>query len=120
MPLVNVRLIEGVFTPEQKREMIHQLTDRIHIRRLVGVLTGLAAALAAAVAGAPAAFAQQYPPPGQLSKYEPVAHQFNGVTGGVTGWQIALIAVGAAILGAVVAVLVDRARAARRHRLATA
>jgi hypothetical protein len=27
MPFVNVRLIEGVFTPEQKREMIHQLTE---------------------------------------------------------------------------------------------
>ena len=27
MPLVNVRLIEGVFTSEQKREMIHQLTE---------------------------------------------------------------------------------------------
>jgi 4-oxalocrotonate tautomerase len=27
MPLVNVRLIEGVFTPEQKREMIHRLTE---------------------------------------------------------------------------------------------
>ena len=27
MPLVNVRVIEGVFTPEQKREMIHQLTE---------------------------------------------------------------------------------------------
>ena len=27
MPLVNVRLIEGVFTPEQKRDMIHQLTE---------------------------------------------------------------------------------------------
>jgi 4-oxalocrotonate tautomerase len=26
-PLVNVRLIEGVFTSEQKREMIHQLTE---------------------------------------------------------------------------------------------
>jgi hypothetical protein len=25
MPLVNVRLIEGVFAPEQKREMVHQL-----------------------------------------------------------------------------------------------
>jgi hypothetical protein len=25
MPLVNVRLIEGVFTPDQKREMVHQL-----------------------------------------------------------------------------------------------
>ena len=27
MPLVNVRLIEGVFTPEQKREMVYQLTE---------------------------------------------------------------------------------------------
>jgi 4-oxalocrotonate tautomerase len=27
MPLVNVRLIEGVFTAEQKREMIHRLTE---------------------------------------------------------------------------------------------
>jgi len=94
--------------------------NRIRIRRLVGVLTGLAAALAAAIAGAPAAFASQYPPPGQLSKYEPVAHHFNGVTGGMTGWQIALIAVGAAILGAIGAVLVEQARATRRHRPATA
>ena len=27
MPLVNVRLIEGVFTPEQKQDMIRKLTD---------------------------------------------------------------------------------------------
>ncbi len=27
MPLVNVKLIEGVFTPKQKREMIRKLTD---------------------------------------------------------------------------------------------
>jgi 4-oxalocrotonate tautomerase len=27
MPLINVRLIEGVFTPDQKREMIRQLTE---------------------------------------------------------------------------------------------
>jgi hypothetical protein len=94
--------------------------NRIRIRRLAGVLTGLAAALAAAVVGAPAAFAQRVPPPGQLSKYEPVVHPVNGVTGGVTGWQIALIAVGAAIVGAVVAVLLERARAARHHRPATA
>ena len=38
----------------------------------------------------------------------------------MTGWQITLIAVGAALVGAVVGVLVDRARAARRHRPATA
>lgn len=27
MPLVNVRLIEGVFTKEQKQEMIRKITD---------------------------------------------------------------------------------------------
>jgi hypothetical protein len=93
-----------------------------HIRRLVGVLIGLAAAMVAAVAGAPAAFARPYPPP-----YEPVApvvpvpaHTHVIVTGGMVGWQIALIAVGTAILGAVLAVLLDRARAARRHLPAAA
>lgn len=27
MPLVNVKLIQGVFTPDQKQEMIRRLTD---------------------------------------------------------------------------------------------
>jgi 4-oxalocrotonate tautomerase len=27
MPLVTVKVIEGVFTPEQKHEMIHRITD---------------------------------------------------------------------------------------------
>jgi 4-oxalocrotonate tautomerase len=27
VPLINVKLIEGVFTPAQKREMIERLTD---------------------------------------------------------------------------------------------
>ncbi len=27
MPFVNVKLIEGVFTPAQKQEMIHKLTE---------------------------------------------------------------------------------------------
>ncbi len=93
------------------------------IRRLATTLTGLAAALAAAVAGAPAAFAQPSPPPGppaEVVRFGPAAHTFNGVTGDMTGWQIALIAVGAAILGAIVAVLLERAWAARSHQPATA
>jgi hypothetical protein len=101
-----------------------------HIRRLVSVLAGLAAALVAAVMGGTAAFAATgmlpppEPPPGPLSRVEPVAHHFAGVAGGTTGWQIALIAVGAAIVGAVVgavvAVLLDRSRAARHHLPAAA
>jgi len=93
------------------------------IRRLTCILAGLAAALAAAVAAAPAALAQPHPPPAppaEVVRFGPVAHAFNGVTGDMTGWQITLIAVGAAILGAIVAVLLDRARATRVHRPATA
>jgi hypothetical protein len=37
------------------------------------------------------------------------------VVGGMPGWQIALIAAGAAVVAATSAVLVDRARADRRH-----
>jgi len=95
-----------------------------HIGRLASILTGLAAVLVATVAAAPAALARPYPPAGQLSKYEPVAPppyhpgvpaHTHVVTGGMAGWQIALIAVGAAILAAIAAVLVERARSARRH-----
>jgi len=115
---------------------------RIRIRRLVGVAGGLACAWLGLAVAAPAAFAMRYPQPqpvvpphpgpagflqpyapppsGELSRFEPVAHHFNGATGGMTGWQIALIALGAAILGAIGAVLVERARATRRHRPATA
>ena len=40
--------------------------------------------------------------------------------GGMPGWQITLIAVGAALAGAVLAVLLDRAWAARKTHPATA
>jgi hypothetical protein len=97
------------------------------IRRLACTLIGLTAVLAAVVASAPAAFAQPSPPPGVLSRYEPVlvphtvpAHAHGAITEGLAGWQITLIVVGAAILGAIVAVLLDRARAAHGHRPATA
>jgi hypothetical protein len=40
-------------------------------------------------------------------------------TGGLAGWQIALIALGAALAGAIAAVFLDRARAARQSPLAT-
>jgi hypothetical protein len=43
----------------------------------------------------------------------------SAVSGGMAGWQIALIAVGAALVGAAAAVLLDRARAARRSASAT-
>ena len=88
------------------------------IGRLVGLLTGLAAILAAAVAATRPGLPPG--PPAEVVRFGPAAHTFHGVTGDMTGWQITLIAVGAALVGAVVGVLVDRARAARRHRPATA
>jgi len=39
--------------------------------------------------------------------------------GGMAGWQITLIALGAGLLAAAAAVLLDRARAARRTASAT-
>ena len=93
------------------------------IRRLAAALAGLAGALLAFAATAPAAFARPVPPPGIN---QPV-HQDPGpvpvhtvVIGGMPGWQITLIAVGAALLAATLAIVLDRTREARRHATATA
>src|ERR1700744_2221219 len=87
--------------------------------RIVRILTMLAA-LGAAIAVAPAALAS-VPPPGLHPRYVPVApspHQTHAAAAvGMAGWQITLIAVGAAMLAAAVAVLLDRPWA-RRHALA--
>jgi hypothetical protein len=97
------------------------------IRRIAAVLAGLAAALVAC--GATPAFASvphygteyrpSVPAPAQLP---PVIHTVTRtvLAGGMSGWQIALIAVGAALLAAALAVLADRALAARRRTAATA
>jgi hypothetical protein len=106
-----------------------------HIRRIASVLAGLAGVLLAWGAAVPAAFAGMNPipdPGGYIGDpyigtvgTGPVAptpitivHVIN--TGGMPGWQIALIAVGAALLAATVAVLLDRARATRRNAVTAA
>jgi hypothetical protein len=101
------------------------------IRRLAAILTGLTGALLALCAdAAPAALASVLggdphgrpglasppPEPPGWDKHPPLptdAHAL--VTGGMPGWQIALIAAGAALLGAALAVAVYRLRAARRR-----
>ena len=82
------------------------------IRRLAGVVAVLATAVLAAALTAPAALAVQVPPPGGTSGDSPplVIQTRTVVDGGMPGWQIALIAVGAAVAAAVLAVLADRAR----------
>jgi hypothetical protein len=96
------------------------------IRRLAVLLAGLAAAAVASITTASAAFAViPAPEPGLplgSNKHPPLAPaQVHAVVaGGMPGWQIALIAVGAAIVAAAIAVLIDRAWTARRHVTASA
>jgi hypothetical protein len=104
------------------------------IRRLAGVLAGLATLLASATTGS-AAFASQlrpdppwwvtHPalpvrlpplPPGYF-KHPPLpdpARVHASLAGGMPGWQITVIAVGAAVL-AVTAILLRRVLATRRR-----
>ena len=92
-----------------------------HIRRAAAILAGLTGLAAALVAsGATPALAQRVPPPfGYAGVTPPLTRTVTRtvVMGGMPGWQIALIAAGAALLAATVAVLIDRARAT--HRKAT-
>ena len=86
---------------------------RLHCTcRFAGVLAGLVTTLLALGAAAPAARAT-IPDPGGGPGVQPATQAV--VTGGMPGWQITLIAAGAALAAAVLAVLADRARAARRH-----
>jgi len=88
---------------------------RFHtIRRLAVVLTGLTGALLAFCAGgAPAALASVLG--GDPHGRPGLAHAHALVTGGMPGWQIALIVAGAALLAAALAVTAYRMRAARRR-----
>jgi hypothetical protein len=84
------------------------------IRRAAAVLTGLALAVLGLAAAAPAAFARVVPAGGSTGTTAPAAVPAV-VVGGMPGWQIALIAAGAALIAAGLAVLADRARTAHRR-----
>ncbi len=93
------------------------------IRRMFRSATRIAIAVAALLGGiiaAPAAFATEVPSPGTGdTSTTAVPVTVHTVTvGGTPGWQIALFVVAAALLAAVVAVLLDRTRTARRRELA--
>ena len=102
------------------------------IRRLASVLAGLAGVLLASAAAVPAAFAGTNPipdPPGYIgdpyigtAPVVPVPATAVRMisTGGMPGWQITLIAIGAALLAATVAVILARALAARRNAVTEA
>ena len=91
------------------------------IHRIFRPAARLAAALTAvlgAIIAAPAAFATEVPPPGDTGTTAIPATVHTVTVGGTPGWQIALFIVAAAVLAAVIAVLADRTRSARRRELA--
>lgn len=104
-----------------------------HIRRVLTALAAFAGALVAFTAVAPAAFAYHLPPSGGggatilatpsppgWNKHPPLhAGAHTAVIGGMPGWQIFLIAAGAALAAAAVAVLLDRAWVARKVHTTT-
>jgi hypothetical protein len=87
------------------------------IRRIRAGLAALAGTVLA-LAAAPAAFAS-LPPHGGGPAGPPTTVRVIA-TGGMPGWQIALIAAAAALAAAVVAVLADRAWTARKTHPTTA
>jgi hypothetical protein len=110
------------------RQGTHPLTAArrrgARLRRLIGVLAAVTCGLLASAAIVPAAFAMVVPVGGgggETNGVAPVpATTVRVVTaGGMAGWQITLIALGAALLAAAAAVLLDRALAARRAAPAT-
>jgi hypothetical protein len=87
---------------------------RVHrIRRSLVLLAGLTGSLLA-LAGTAPAFAMILPPPGGSDGSSAPAPVQVIVQGGMPGWQIALIALGAALVAAVAAVLLARAWLTRR------
>jgi hypothetical protein len=104
-------------------------------RRIFAALATLTGALLTFAAAAPAALADHVPPAGGAGPVSgvtrtvpwpktpavPASYQVHTVVvGGMPGWQIALIAAGAALAAAAIAVLLDRAWAARKAHATTA
>ena len=114
------------------------------VRRLAAALAGLACAWLGIAVAAPAAFAavrvpppvagpsgiavlhdppgwNKHPPLPPVHIHQPVHVPVQTVViGGMPGWQIALIAIGAGLFAAAAAVLLDRIWTARRKPISTA
>jgi hypothetical protein len=104
-------------TPENTKETVMNRIRRI--RRVITALAGLAVTWLSLAVAAPAAFAAttMVPNDGGTSgrvRTGAVTVTRTVVVGGTPGWQIALIAVGAALFAAGLAVLAERTRMAHR------
>jgi hypothetical protein len=84
----------------------------LRLRRLAATLAAVICAVLASAAIVPAASASIPILPGGPAVPAPAVPVVAG--GGMAGWQITLIALGAALAAATAAVLLDRTRAARR------
>jgi len=84
------------------------------IQRCMAIVAGLGGTLLALTAAAPAALAT-IPDPGGGPAPGPQSAIPTVVTSGMPGWQITLIALGAALAAAVTAVILYRIWTARRH-----
>ena len=85
------------------------------LRRLAAALAAVTIGLLASAATIPAAFASDVPQPGsgyELGRFGPVPASTAHVatTGGMPGWQIILIAVGAVLVAAAATIVLARAR----------
>jgi FlaG/FlaF family flagellin (archaellin) len=78
------------------------------LRRFTTVLTGLLLALVGVLAAAPAAFAMRVVPPG--GDPGPPAPTYIVTQTGMTGWQVALIAIATALAAVALTTVVVRAR----------
>jgi hypothetical protein len=88
------------------------------LRWVAAALTAITCALLASAAIIPAASASIPIPNGGPVVPAPAVHVVT--VGGMVGWQIASIAVGAALVAAIAAVVLDRARIARKAAPGTA
>ena len=84
--------------------------------RLTTALAAFTAGLVVSTAAATAALASPKPiqEGGDITPIQTFPVTRSVVVGGMPGWQIALVAAGVSVLAAAVAVILDRARAARK------
>ena len=95
------------------------LTTGTRLRRCAAALAAITVGLLASAATIPAAFASDVPQPGsgyELGRFGPfpATTSHPATTGGMPGWQITLIALGATLAAVAVTIVLTRARGAHR------
>jgi hypothetical protein len=104
-----------MFQPDQGRRAGWS-REGTRLSRLAAALAAVTVALLASAAAIPAAFARELP--SGLYRRSSVAlapsATVQHITGGITGWQVALIGVSVPLAAVVLTIVLRRVRAARR------